>query len=481
MTFNGRTFAMRFVHLVYVGILTVALSACGGIGPFEPIFVTPTSETAAQAPAAATSQPEPTNSVITIVDVTETPEPTETSASDDASPTPQATRETVSYEIQAGDTLLGIAAEFGVSVDDLMAANDIDDPNAIWAGQTLVIPGGTVPPPERSEEPTATSAAEPEATATPSGVAAEPLPEQVYLQSISHDWQKLNNCGPTTVAMALSYFGESLTQFDTAPILKGGDQDKNVSPEDLVRYLNERGYPTRIFINGDMETLRRLVANDIPVISEQWLIREGDPLTGHYRLVRGYDDAAGAFIVNDSYLGPDLRFTYPEFDRRWRGFNRLYIPVYRPDQEPLVREIIGADWDEQAMYERALQTLQGEVETVGDLYAYFNIGDVYLALGRYENAIAAYEQAMSFGLPERMLWYRFGPFEAYNAAGQYQKTIDLANRQLAAVSALEEVHYYRGRAYEGLGQLEQARTDYQAAVQFNARFQPAQEALAGLQ
>lgn len=43
-----------------------------------------------------------------------------------------------SYVVQGGDTLTGIAAELGTSVDSLMAANGLTDPNVVYAGQTLV-------------------------------------------------------------------------------------------------------------------------------------------------------------------------------------------------------------------------------------------------------------------------------------------------------------------------------------------------------
>ncbi|WP_166174788.1 septal ring lytic transglycosylase RlpA family protein [Rubrobacter tropicus] len=42
-----------------------------------------------------------------------------------------------SYVVQGGDTLTGIAAELGTSVDDLMAANGLTDPDYVYAGQTL--------------------------------------------------------------------------------------------------------------------------------------------------------------------------------------------------------------------------------------------------------------------------------------------------------------------------------------------------------
>jgi rare lipoprotein A len=41
------------------------------------------------------------------------------------------------YVVQSGDTLSGIAAQLGTTVDDLMAANGIANPDLIYAGQTL--------------------------------------------------------------------------------------------------------------------------------------------------------------------------------------------------------------------------------------------------------------------------------------------------------------------------------------------------------
>lgn len=44
------------------------------------------------------------------------------------------------YVVQPGDTLLGIALAFGVSVASIQALNDLPDPNMIQAGQKLRIP-----------------------------------------------------------------------------------------------------------------------------------------------------------------------------------------------------------------------------------------------------------------------------------------------------------------------------------------------------
>jgi LysM repeat protein len=48
------------------------------------------------------------------------------------------------YLVQPGDNLGNIAFSFGVSIEDLMAINEITDPNLVQAGQRLLIPPSTV-------------------------------------------------------------------------------------------------------------------------------------------------------------------------------------------------------------------------------------------------------------------------------------------------------------------------------------------------
>ena len=50
----------------------------------------------------------------------------------------------ITYSIQAGDTLAGIAALFNSTVDDIIEANELEDPNAIFVGQQLIIPANLV-------------------------------------------------------------------------------------------------------------------------------------------------------------------------------------------------------------------------------------------------------------------------------------------------------------------------------------------------
>jgi len=89
-----------------------------------------------------------------------------------ASPTPPAP---LLYTVQPGDTLGAIAQAYGISVGDLMAANDLTDPNVLHVGQTLVIPVGSPPlaPPggggegEETASPSVEAPLEPSSTTVP--------------------------------------------------------------------------------------------------------------------------------------------------------------------------------------------------------------------------------------------------------------------------------------------------------------------------
>ena len=77
------------------------------------------------------------------------------------------------YVVQFGDTLSRIAVVHGVSILSLVQANNLANPNLIYAGQTLIIPGGQPPttdPPAETTPPPAPPPAPPSQTPTPAPV-----------------------------------------------------------------------------------------------------------------------------------------------------------------------------------------------------------------------------------------------------------------------------------------------------------------------
>ncbi len=83
-----------------------------------------------------------------------TPGPSATPAVEQAEPA-LPTPTPLIYTVQQGDTMLGIAQQFGISLETLMAANPGIDPSAMSVGVVLNIPSG---PDDLSAEPTPTPA-----------------------------------------------------------------------------------------------------------------------------------------------------------------------------------------------------------------------------------------------------------------------------------------------------------------------------------
>jgi len=107
---------------------------------------------------------EPTNTPIDQVhfDITPVASPTlvpPTPVGATAVPGGGGTGATGKYTIKPGDTLSGIALQFGITVAELVKLNNIADPNAVQAGQVLIVPvKGAAPPATARPAATATKA-----------------------------------------------------------------------------------------------------------------------------------------------------------------------------------------------------------------------------------------------------------------------------------------------------------------------------------
>ena len=352
---------------------------------------------------------------------------------------------------------------------------------------TAVLANSEASPAPTAVPPTATPSPVPTATAVP-------IPEAARLEGVQHQFQEWNNCGPATLAMTLSYFDLFLTQSDTAAVLKPNPEDRNVSPNEMAAYVNENTpYQAIHRVNGRVEMLKQFVANGIPVIVEIGIDPPGEfrwlGWYGHYLLVVAYDDANEQFFVYDSWFGTSdvpmenasvegRILAYAEADRQWQQFNRSYIVLFPPESETAVAAIIGAQMDDAVMWQNSLEQNRAALAKEPDnAFLWFNLGTTYNALGQFEEAATAFDQARAIGLPWRMLWYQFGPYEAYYQVGRYEDMITLADATLKDRPYFEEAYYYKGLALLAQGDAEAARDNFERAITFNPLFQPASEAI----
>lgn len=313
-------------------------------------------------------------------------------------------------------------------------------------------------------------------------------PQSFALTGVSHIWQGWNNCGPATLTMGLTYFGITADQYPAAGWLKPNGEDKNVSPWQMAEYVNTEVAPAAqamVRQGGTLELLKSLVSNGFPVLIEAGYDPESDDQgwMGHYLLMIGYDDSRSVMITHDSFLGPNREYTYDYIDTYWRHFNRVYIVLYEPARLPDLNVLLGTDSDERQNAINALETARQEaVANPQDPFAWFNMGTNFVALGMDNEAATAFDQSRNVGggLPWRMLWYQFGPFEAYYAVGRYQDMLELAQRNLTDGGGqyVEETFYYAGLAREAMGETQRAIDNFNQAIWFNPNFTPARAALA---
>lgn len=311
------------------------------------------------------------------------------------------------------------------------------------------------------------------------------IPERYQIDGFRYEAQGWNNCGPATLTMALSFFGYEDNQQSAAQWLKPNSEDKNVSPWQMVDFVNTQIPDLSVNAltrsGGSLQLLKELISANFPVIIEAGYDPEPNRLgwMGHYLLLHTYDDTQETFVTHDSYSGPNLPYSYEHVQEFWQHFNYTYIVLYQPNRLESLQAILDDNFDTYQNYNNALEIARAEATNdPEDAFAWFNLGTNFVALDMFEEASIAYDQARNVGLPWRMLWYQFGLYEAYNAVERYQDTITLARTVLndGGGEYVEETFYYAGVAREGLGENSRALDNYNAAITFNPNFNPAREA-----
>ena len=309
------------------------------------------------------------------------------------------------------------------------------------------------------------------------------LPSIFRMNTLGGEFQGWNNCGPATLTNALAHFGYEDDQYRAANWLKPNGEDKNVSPWQMVEFVNTQIPEIPVYglmrSGGTLELLKTLMVNDFPVIIEKGYEPPTYTWMGHYLLLSGYDDALDEFNSMDSFRGPNTRYGYDDIAEYWQHFNYTYIVLHTLNREAELLALLGEDADEWQNSARSLEMARAEaIANPEDAFAWFNMGTNFVNLGMHDVAAQAYDQAISLGLPWRMMWYQFGPYEAYYATGRYDDMIAIArqNQNDGGGHYVEETWYYLGMAREGRGELDKALQNYNTALNFNPNFTPAREA-----
>jgi LysM repeat protein len=138
----GQVGLVGLMALAFVALI-VARSPVGGGPPGGElaggVVATRSPTVASPAPTEPSGAEEPVRTLVpTEVEPTDPPPAEETSTPAPTDPPPSA--KPTSYKVKRGDTLSGIAAEFGTTVKKLASLNGIEDPSKLRVGQVLELP-----------------------------------------------------------------------------------------------------------------------------------------------------------------------------------------------------------------------------------------------------------------------------------------------------------------------------------------------------
>lgn len=317
-------------------------------------------------------------------------------------------------------------------------------------------------------------------------VTMPPIPSSKLMANDYQIYQTFNNCGPASLSMGLSYFGIHKTQAELGQDLRpyqnpqGDNDDKSVSLDELAQEAEKFGLVAYSRPNGSMQLLKELVAQNFPVIIETNLTKDDD--IGHYRVVKGYDDAAGVIIQDDSMQGHNLRFSYADLDSIWKQYDYAYVVLVPKDKQQIAEAILGRNLDlKTAWQEAANANINALAQNTNDIYNRFNLSVAYYYLGQYQNSVNEFEKVEK-SLPFRTLWYQIEPIQSYYQLGNYKRVFEITDNILNNGNrAFSELYIIRGDIYKKQGNIVAAKAEYEKAVFYNVNMKAAQDALKSVQ
>ncbi len=228
------------------------------------------------------------------------------------------------------------------------------------------------------------------------------LPSKAYINNVPFYPQKQFHCGPSTLAMAMNFYGQSLSPQELAkdvftPGRKGSFQSEMKAAVRKRGMLAYELTPELVFLLAE-------VSVGHPVIILQNKSIKYYPIW-HYALVIGYDlDKQQIYLhsgANKNYV-----VSMSVFEFTWKRSNRWAMAVLPTDTLPNDRNLINAlqaavDLEEVGQINAANQTYQTITKRWGDSFvAVMGAANTYLTLGKPESATPFYLRASELK-PER--------------------------------------------------------------------------------
>jgi uncharacterized protein YvpB len=142
-----------------------------------------------------------------------------------------------------------------------------------------------------------------------------------------------NTCFSSSFAMVMRYWGKDVHAGDIVNVVGLPPFKAGYEHAELTTWMKKNfGLKFLYLPNSRMEDLKLYINEGYPVIVHQTFSLKSH--TGHNRVVTGYSDKRGVFIVNDpSRFGRNHEISYADFENLWSAIasyepgprNKIYL------------------------------------------------------------------------------------------------------------------------------------------------------------
>lgn len=165
--------------------------------------------------------------------------------------------------------------------------------------------------------------------------ASTTIPRASKLNGVPRIKQKTNYCGPAVVAAVMQYYGATTTQDEVGQVVYDSTCGAT-NGADMLLFAREKGFSAYSW-NSSFADARKKLAAGFPIIVLQQ--NSMTDVSGHYRVLTGYDDTAEKFHVMDPYYDNITELSYADAEKMWKRMGNWALLVVPASKDTFKAEL----------------------------------------------------------------------------------------------------------------------------------------------